>query len=307
MEDNFYFKRMVNRTHILKIGVFSFLLFSTFLQAQEPVVSSRDISAGNTFNNSEKTHSLYAGAGYGSNFIYLGSTISGDRPYGYASVSYGFKNECYISLSGVHLSGMDPFASFYTGSLTYSRAINNWFDISAGLYRYQVVPSLTDTLFNSFTYSDLTLGFDWRLLYTKISGGGLFSDDNQAYFQIRNSHYFQTPELFRGKASFSFDPFINFLFGTVTTVKTNGESQYYYSVLSHSRNWRKKGQGQGQQTTYSDKFGLVEIDLGIPVSFNTDILTIEAEPSYMITLYNDSFYPATGGFVFLISLYFRVF
>jgi hypothetical protein len=124
---------------------------------------------------------------------------------------------------------------------------------------------------------------------------------------MRNSHYFQTPELFRGKADFSFDPYINLLFGTITTVKTDGEAQYYYSVSSHSRSWKKKGQGQGQQVTYSDLFGLMEIDLGLPVSFNTDIMTIEAEPSYMITLYDDSFYPGTGGFIFQLSLYFRIF
>lgn len=301
-------KLMIKSKHILKIGVFSFLLVPAFLQAQQPAASSQDISANDSLNI-KKDHSLFAGAGYGSNFIYLGSTISGDQPYGYAAVSYGFKNELYISLSSVHLSGMDPFAAFYTGSLTYSHTVNNWFDYSAGLYRYQVVPSLTDTLFNSFTYADLTLGFDWKLLYTKISGGGLFSDENQAYLQMRNSHYFQTPELFKGKANISFDPYINLLFGTITTVKTDGESLYYFSVSSHSRSWRKngQGQGQGQQITYSDKFGLMEIDLGIPVSFSTDIMTIEAEPSYMIPLYDDSFYPGTGGFVFQVSLYFRIF
>jgi len=99
------------------------------------------------------------------------------------------------------------------------------------------------------------------------------------------------------------------LFGTITRAQTNGESTYYYSVSSHSRSWRNngQGQGQGQQTTYSDLFGLMEIDLGFPVSLNTDILTIEAEPSYIFTLYDDSFYPGTDGFVFQVSMFFRIF
>ena len=299
---------MRNRKHILKIAVFSLLLVSTFLQAQKPNALEPDSSLADSLNTSGR-HSLFAGAGYGNNFIYLGSTISGDRPYGYGSVSYGYNNEFYLSLSAVHLSDMDPFGAFYTGSLTYSHTFNSWFDISAGLYRYQVVPSLTDTLFNSFTYGDLTLGFDWKLLYTKISAGGLFSEESQAYFQVKNSHYFQTPELFKGKANISFDPYINKLFGTITRAQTNGESTYYYSVSSHSRSWRKngQGQGQGQKTTYSDLFGLMEIDLGIPVSLNTDVMTIEAEPSYIFTLYDDSFYPGTEGFVFQVSLFFRIF
>ena len=33
-----------------------------------------------------KTGSFYAGGGYGSNMIYLGSTMSQDNPYGYASL-----------------------------------------------------------------------------------------------------------------------------------------------------------------------------------------------------------------------------
>lgn len=115
--------------------------------------------------------------------------------------------------------------AFYIGSLNYSHVINNWFDISAGVYRYQVDQSLTDTLFSSFTYGDLTLGFDWKLLYSKISAGGLFAEENQAYFQLRNSRYFQTPEFFKGKANISLDPYANLLFGTVTEVVTSNDTE----------------------------------------------------------------------------------
>ena len=241
--------------------------------------------------------------------IYLGSTISQDHPYGYGSVSYGFKNELFASVSAVHLSGPGPFMSFYIGSLSYSHPFNNWFDISAGVYRYQVDPSLTDTLFDSFTYGDVTLGFDWKLIYTKISAGSLFSDISQAFFQIRNSRYFQTPEFFRGKANFSFDPYVNLLSGTITEVESTTETSYYYSVSSPYRKWRKNGQGSSTSTTYSysDRFGLLEIDLGIPVAFNTDFMTIEAEPSYVIPLYDDTFYPGAKGFIFQLSLFFRIF
>src|SRR5512140_2904267 len=54
-------------------------------------------------------HSLFAGAGYGSNMIWLGSTISKSRPYGYGALTYGFRNEFYASFSSVHLSTVDPF------------------------------------------------------------------------------------------------------------------------------------------------------------------------------------------------------
>ena len=94
-------------------------------------------------------HALYAGSGYGSNMIYLGSTISRNQPYGYGSLIYGFNGELYASVSVVHLSGLNPFLSFYIGALSYNHTFNSWFDISAGAYRYEVAQSLADSLFGS--------------------------------------------------------------------------------------------------------------------------------------------------------------
>ena len=124
-----------------------------------------------------------------------------------------------------------PLLAFYTGSLNYNHAFNSWFDISAGVYRYQVHPSLADTLLRNFTYGDLTLGIDWRLIYSKISVGTLLSDENQTYFQIRNSRYFQTPEFSRKKFYISFDPYINLLLGPRYKI----ESHYrdIFGKLSH--------------------------------------------------------------------------
>jgi hypothetical protein len=267
------------------------------------------MQTSDTLNISSKgsSHSLFAGGGLGSNMMYLGSTISRNHPYGYGSISYGFRNELYATVSAVHLSGLNPFMAFYIGSLNYSHAFNRWFDISAGVYRYQVNHTVADTLFSSFTYSDLALGFDWKLIYTKISAGGLFSMDNQAYIQLRNSRYFQTPELLKGKANLSFDPYFNLLFGTVTKIETSTSTEYSFSVSSHSRKWKNKGHSPGQNISYTDKFGLLEIDFGFPVDFNTDFLTIEAEPLYVIPLYDDNYYPGAKGFIFSLILFIRIF
>jgi hypothetical protein len=253
------------------------------------------------------SHSLYTGAGYGSNMIYLGSTISQNQPYGYGNLTYGFKNQFYASASAVHLAGLNPFLSFYIGALNYSHVFNSWFDISAGVYRYQVPSSLTDTLFSNFTYADLTLGLDWTLLYSKLSVGGLFSEENQIYFQFRNSRYFQTPEFFKGKANISFDPYANLLFGTLFEVETSTETSIVAS--SPGRKWKqnKPTQGTAANTSYSKKFGIMEIDFGLPVALNTDFITIEAEVNYVLPLYNDPVYHTPKGFVFQLSGFFRIF
>ena len=168
----------------------------------------------------DSTHSLFAGLGYGNNFIYLGSTISQNQPYGYSSLTYGYKDELFATVSAVHLSDLTPFMAFYTGSINYSHVFNSWFDISTGISRYQISGSLADNLFNSFFYADLALGLDWKLIYTKISAGVLFSDETSGYLQIRNSRYFQTHEFTKKKAYFSFDPYFSLLCGSLTEIKT---------------------------------------------------------------------------------------
>ena len=252
-------------------------------------------------------HSLYTGTGYGSNMIYLGSTISQNQPYGYGNLTYGYKNQLYASASAVHLSGLNPFLAFYIGALNYSHVFNSWFDLAASAYRYQVPSSLTDTLFSSFTYGDLTLGFDWKLLYSKLSVGGLFSEENQAYFQFRNSRYFQTPEFLKGKANISFDPYANLLFGTLIEVETSTETSVVAS--SPGRKWRLYNTTPVTTTnTFSSKkFGIMEIDFGLPVALNTDYMTIEAEVNYVLPLYDDPVYRSPKGFVFLLSGFFRIF
>ncbi|HSL85994.1 MAG TPA: hypothetical protein VK861_03580 [Bacteroidales bacterium] len=248
-------------------------------------------------------HSLFTGLGYGSNMIWLGSTISQNQPFGYGALTYGFNSELYVTLSAVHLSDTDPFLAFYTGSINYNHVFNNWFDISAGLYRYEVVPSLSDTLFGSFSYADFIMGFDWKLIYTKISLGGLMSYDNQLYIQIRNSRYFQTPDFFKGKANISFDPYVNLLMGTYTQAETtNGPPVVIFPPF---RKWRTET--QATTTTYTRRFGIIDIDLGLPVALNTDRMSIEAEAGYVFPVYKDSEYPQPEGFLFLLSAYLRIF
>ena len=257
-----------------------------------------------------KTDSLLSGSvlvtslGYGTNFIYLGSTISRNQPYGYSSFTYGHNNEFYASISAVHLSKLSPFVAFYTGSLNYSHVFNSWFDISAGFSRYQVTASLGDILFNSFNYGDLTFGLDWKIIYTKISGGILLSEEKNGYLQIRNSRYFETPDFTKKKLSVTFDPYFTVLLGTITKLETSeGE------IVTVSPPYKKGGKyGQSKPvTTISRSFGFMEADMGLPVSLNAGKFTLEAEPGYIIPVSDDSGYSGAEGFYFTISAYFRIF
>lgn len=292
---------------IRKISLFILLLSPCPVFPQAAGI--KDLHRSDTLSSgpSSSVHSLYAGAAYGSNMIYLGSTVSGGQPFDYASVTYGYKNKLYMSLSAVHLSNVMPTFSLYTGSLNYSHVFNDTFDFSTGLYRYQVTSSYGDSLFSSFTYGDLTLGFDWKILYSRISAGILLSEESQMYFQLRNSRYFQTPEILKGKANISFDPYFNIISGTLTEASVKTDTAYSYSIVSPFRRLKRHKPTTTTSYSYLRKFGLLELDFGLPVAFNTDLLTIEAEPSYVISLYDHTYYQRTKGFVFQLSILFRIF
>lgn len=249
-------------------------------------------------------HSLFTGIGSGSNMIYFGSTISGNQPFSYTSIIYGFNYEFFATVSTIHLSEKNPYFAFYTGSLNYNHVFNSWLDLSSGIYRYQVAPSLADTLFSNFTYGDLTLGIDWRLIYSKLSVDGLLSGETSGYLQIKNSRYFKTPAFFMKKAYISFDPYVNLLLGTLIKEETNTGSSV--RISPPYRNWKKNHRG-ASNTTSSKTFGIMETDFGLPVDLNFDRITIEAEASYVFPVYKNTEFPLSKGFIFLLSGTFRIF
>lgn len=335
------------------------LTLPSLLQAQKVTVPISSENDSSSLVTGPERHAFYSGAGYGSNMIYLGTTMSQDQPYSYANLTYGFSNKLYAAVSAVNLSKFDRPAAFYIGGLSFSHPFNKTFDVSAGVYRYEVDRILTDTLFNSFNYGDATIGIDWKLIYTQITYGSMISKEPQGYFQINNSRYFQTPEFFRKKANFSFDPYINLLFGTlytseiitgtseITTVQqyvspllqgsgssssggsTRGYGAGYGSTGGNGPGSQQDpgegqgspdGTGQSETTTvtttttvptttvsFAKSFSLIEIELGLPVSFNTNSMTIEAEAAYAIPAYSDPYFPGPKGFVFTLSCFLKIF
>ncbi len=253
-------------------------------------------------------HSFYAGTGFGNNMLYLGTTMSQDHGFGYASASYGLADKFYLTAAGYTVGSFSPFTAFYSLGLSFNHAFNSWFDISTSLSRYNVAESLRDTLFSNFTYADATLGFDWRILYSKISVGGLFAGEGQLYLQTRHSRYFETPSFARDKAFFSFDPYVNLLFGTIVSISTTGGGTET-SLSPGYKPWKRNRQGPNPPpvTTYSESFGPLEIDFGIPVAFSYDFFTLEIEPGYVIPLYSDKGTAGTSGFLMMASLFFRIF
>lgn len=255
-------------------------------------------------NDSASWHSLYAGADYGSNMIWLGSTISGSLPYYSASLTYGFKNSFYLSGAVSNVTGMRPYPSFYSLSADYSHTFNKWFDISADLAGYKTRKILQDTLFSDFGYVNFTAGFDWKILYTRVSLSGVISSDNKGYIQILNSRYFQTGDFFGGNAFVSFNPGFNILSGEIIEIITTTGIKRY-GLSPPFRHYKKNPLTTTE--SFTSKFGIMDFELSLPVTFNYKNLSLEVEPDYIIPAYKNSTYPAPHGFLVYISAYLKIF
>jgi hypothetical protein len=251
-----------------------------------------------------RNHSLYSGLGFGSNMIYLGSSISHNLPFYSASLIYGYKNSLYSTVSASHLSSVDPFLAFYGLALSYSHVFNSWFDISTDLAGYLTPVSLNEILFSDFAFLNLTTGFDWRLLYTQLSLGGLVSQDNKGYIQVKNSRYLETPEFFNGKARISFDPGVDLLFGEYYKIETvTGHAKY---GVSPPFRHLKKNPGNTTESIIN-KFGLIDFEFSLPITLDCDKFSIEAETAYILPSYTNPDYPSPKGFSFYLSAYFIIF
>jgi len=307
---------------------------------------------GTSTSNDTDRHALYAGAGYGSNMIYLGSTISQNLPYGYGALSYVLGGELSLTGSAFLLPALEPSApAFSSISAYFSHDFTKWLDLSAGASRYIVRPSLADTLFSSFNYADITLGIDWKILYTQVSYGGFLIKDPPSYLQVRNSRYFETPSFFKGKANISFYPYANLLFGGLITSETIDGTEVIsttQTIVTPISPAGMQGAGAGSglgagtglgagpgagpgtstgsgspptttttstttttvpvtNTLYSESFDLMEVEIGLPVSFNLKFMSLEADISYILPTYTDSAYPAPKGFVLMFSAFFKIF
>jgi hypothetical protein len=255
-------------------------------------------------DSSSHFHTLYAGVGTGSNMIYLGSTISHDQPFYSKAITYGYKSSFYASVSASHLKGVNPYMAFYSLSLNYSHVFNSWFDISSNIAGYKTPESLQETLFSDFAFINFTMGFDWKLIYKKLSFGGLISDDSRGYLQVRNSRYFETPKFLKGKGQISFDPNINTLFGELIKIETiTGITKF--GASPPFRHFKKNPNTTTE--TYSSKFGLMDFEFSLPVTFSFGNFSIEAEPTYILPAYTNPDYPAPKGFSFFLTAYLKIF
>jgi hypothetical protein len=294
-----------------RCGILNYIIiFLAMILAVTPSFSQTDSLAKQVnryspqYKTSETIHSLYSGIGAGSNLIYLGSSLSDNKPFYSASMTYGFRNSFFASASATHLNQTSPCIAFYNIAFNYSHTFNSWFDISADIAGYKAAESLHDSLFADFAYLNLTTGFDWRLIYTRVSFSGILSEQKGFYLQLSNSRYFETGEFLNGKAIVYFNPDIDILSGNKITVENVPGSKTYGKAPPFSHARKKPG---NPEEVVSEKFGLIDLMFSLPVTFSYGPVSVEAETGYLIPLQSNPYYTEPEGFTFYLNIIFKIF
>jgi hypothetical protein len=281
-------------------------------------------------------HAFYSGVGYGSSMIYQGSSIPMSQTSGYAALMYGYKNKLFASVSAFKIAESDQLPDFYSYSLNYVNGLNKWLDMSLALSSVHFNSNLSDTLLHNFIYTNITAGINWKFLYANISCSGVFSEKSRYYYQVKTSGYFQTPGFFKDKAYLSFNPYVNLLLGsylkesrsyitaTFTTYDTlTVSSSYTPPAIKENTSGQSSSESDPisvspvtvtpvttnsgtELKSYSKAFGLMEINLGLPVAINFKKAEFEIEAGYVVPCHSSTFLPAPKGFIFRMSMFFRI-
>jgi hypothetical protein len=299
-------ERMINigtRIHVILCQAILLVVPSVlFCQPDNIVKKARADSVRN--KSTENNHSFYAGTGAGSNMIYLGTSISENKPFYSAAVTYGYRNSFFVSASASHLYETRPYLAFYSAALNYHHVFNSWFDIAMDAAAYKTSQVLQDSVFSDFAYLNLTSGFDWKLLYTRISVCGVISENSGLFFMISNSRYFETAGFLHGKALVYFDPDFDILLGDQATIVTTSGTPQPGKAPPFSHAGKKTG---NMPDVYDERFRLMDFEISLPVTFSYGKFSLEAQPNYLIQVHSDSAYPLPSGFSFFLNAIIKIF
>ena len=227
--------------------------------------------------------------------LFSAVSLSSNQPYLSTDLLYSYNKRWIASATIYHLPGIDPAIAFYDFSIGYRYTFNSYLDAGISFSSYSTAKKLQDEYFGNFNYLTISGGVDWRIIYTQLVYSSMLKEQSSGYLQIKNSHFFSTPYLFKGKGYFTFDPAVNMVMGD----KFSSEI-----VVSQS------GSGNNVTTTettiYKSSFGLLDMEFSLPVGFNFGKTTFEMEPMYYLPIYEDPDFPAKKGLFLFLNLYIKI-
>ena len=214
--------------------------------------------------------SFAAALSYGSNSAYFGRSQAVAFPYAAATLTYSAKSGLYGSVEFYNLLNTPTALDETDLTVGWNHALGKTTDVALS-YSHFIFPANSELVKASVSNAfDAGLGQDWGAFYSRLSATYLFGStprQGDGFLILENSRSFETKHGFGQHDYFAVEPVVSIAAGT----QSFGETAL-----------TKRNKGKGNVARSVRRFGLVDYEFGIPVSYYVGKLELSAGWRYVI-------------------------
>lgn len=216
--------------------------------------------------------SFAAALSYGSNSTYFGRSQAVAFPYAAATLTYSAKSGLYGSVEFYNLLNTTTALDETDLTVGWAHDLGKTADVALS-YSHFVFPANSELVKASVSNAfDAGLGQDWGVFYSRLSATYLFGSAagrGDGFLILENSRSFETKHGFGQHDYFAVEPVVSVAAGTQSFAET---------ALTK----RNKGKGNVPLVRNMRRFGLVDYELGVPVSYYVGKLELSAGWRYVV-------------------------
>ena len=220
------------------------------------------------------TRRLAVALSYASNSTYFGRSQAVAFPYAAAALTYTAKSGFYGSVEFYNLLNTPPALAETDLTVGWEHDLGKTTDLSLS-YSHFFFPASSELVKSSVSNAfDTGLGQDWGAFYSRLSATYLFGSaagKGDGFLTLENSRSFETKHGFGQHDYFAVEPVVSI---------TAGTQSFAEAALTK----RNKGKGKGNLPVARSvrRFGLVDYEFGIPVSYYVGKLELSAGWRYVV-------------------------
>ena len=216
--------------------------------------------------------SFAAALSYGSNSTYFGRSQAVAFPYAAATLTYTAKSGLYGSVEFYNLLNTPTALDETDLTVGWGHDLGQTTDLDLSYSRF-FFPANSELVKSSVNNAlDIGLGQDWGAFYSRLSATYLFGNaagKGDGFLILENSRSFETKHGFGQHDYFAVEPVVSIAAGTQSFAET---------ALTK----RNKGRGNLPVARSTRRFGLVDYEFGVPVSYNVGQLALSAGWRYVV-------------------------
>jgi hypothetical protein len=231
-----------------------------------------------------RKRSISVGVNYGSDVLFFGRTGPIKYPFVSTDAIYNFKSGVFIYGSGVTVLGYTNLIDEYdlgTGYLyRYSKKLSGSISYTRFLFNKDAAAVIKSASSNDVNFKN---SFDWGFAKSSVVFDYLFGYQNDYFITLNTSKYIETSwGIFDDQDYLSFNPSVNFIFGTQNFV------QKYSSAHPEKFDLFKLYQNNPGDDNLlippfnNGRFRSLNYSIKLPVAYNRPHYTFEASWKYSV-------------------------